>query len=115
MSKHKLQAKFNHTLKIFAGKMEASKQKQGQILETFEQNISQENQALEKVTEQIQPKQETIAIIQNALNTTSQQLQFRDEALELQKEEIKTSQETVKSLVKTHRDYIQQIHQEIDS
>ena len=40
--KHKLRDKFNSTLKIFAGKMEESKQKQEQILETFELNLEKD-------------------------------------------------------------------------
>jgi hypothetical protein len=114
MNQNKFQAKFNHTLKIFAGKMEASKQKQEQILETFESNLNQDNENLAKVTEQIKSKEVTIAIMQNALSNTDQQLQFRDEALELTQEEIKNAEATIKSLVKTHREYVQQIHQEFD-
>ena len=111
----KFQAKFNSTLKIFAGKMEESKQKQEQILENFELNLEKENEDLKKITEQIRPKEETMAIMQSALNNTNQQFKFRDEVLELQKEEIKTSEETIKSLVKIHREYVQQINQEINS
>ena len=44
----KLWDKFNSGLKIFADKMEESKQEQEQILEVFESNLEKENENLEK-------------------------------------------------------------------
>ncbi|RHZ37492.1 hypothetical protein [endosymbiont GvMRE of Glomus versiforme] len=111
----KLQTKFTSTLKIFAGKMEETKQKQEQILENFKQTQSQENQELIKVSQQIKPKEETMAVIQNAVNLVEQQIQARDETNEILKEEAKTSKETVKSLIETYQQYLEKTHQEIDN
>lgn len=112
--KQKLQTKFNNTLKLFSNQLEESKIQQEQILENFELTLDKDNENLKKLTEQIQSKEETMAIIQNALNNTNQQLQFRDEALKLTQAEVKEAETTIKSLVKTHREYVNDIHYKID-
>jgi len=55
--KHKLQTKFNNTLKLFSNQLEESKEKQEQILENFELTLDKDNENLKKITEQIQPKE----------------------------------------------------------
>ncbi|CAJ0642419.1 16577_t:CDS:2 [Entrophospora sp. SA101] len=109
-----LQEKFNSALKIFAGKIEENKQNQHEILESFEKSQGKENHELAKISQQIKPKEETMAIIQNAVDLVDQQIQSRDETIIIQKEEIKTGEETIKSLIGTHKKYIDKIHREID-
>ncbi len=110
----KLQAKINSTLKIFAGKIEETKQNQHEILENFEKTQGKENQELATISQQIKPKEETMAIVQNAVNLVDQQIQSRDETITIQKEEIKTGEETIKSLIENHKKYIGKVHKEID-
>ena len=50
-----------------------------------------ENQELAKISQQIKPKEETMAIVQNAVNLVDQQIQSRDETITIQKEENKTN------------------------
>src|SRR4051812_33395097 len=109
-----IQEKFNSTLKIFTGKIEETKQKQQEILENFERVQGKENQELVKIFQQINPKEEIMTIVQNAINLVNQQILSRDEAIAIQKVEIKSNEETIKSLLENHRDYINRVHKEID-
>jgi len=110
----KLQEKFNDTLKIFVGKIEEAKQNQHEILENFEKFQSKEKQELDRVSQQIKSKEETMAVIQNAINLVDQQIQSRDKAIAIQKEEIEKSEETAKSLIENHKKYINKVHKEIN-
>lgn len=112
--KKRLQEKFNHTLQVFVNKTEQIKQNQEQVLADFVQTQNQENQELTQLSESTKSAEETIAVVQNALNLVTEQLQVRDKANKILKEEAKITQEAVKSLLEAQQKYVQGIHYEID-
>ncbi|CAI2187575.1 14047_t:CDS:1 [Funneliformis geosporum] len=109
-----LQTKFTNTLKTFANKIEETKQNQQQILADFALTQSQENSELTKIAEQTKSKEETMAVVQNAVNLVEQQIEVREEINQILKEEVKASKEAVKSLIANQKVYMEQVHQEIN-